>query len=222
MALMLEDETAPHFGSFRASGFGDAHPPALPKRSRLGARLCDGHVVALDDPMAVGRFPAEEIEFWRDAGLYYFIPCAAKDSTIAVLALGRKETGEPLSSEDMALLSAVAGQIATALENARLYRQLHTKAGELDRMRAFNENILESLADGLLVLDLNDTIVRWNRALERLYGAAAAPRPSGSGWNRCSTRRSSRRCVRRDAIRRAGRRCRACRCTAAALLTTAC
>ena len=174
MALMLEDETAPHFGSFRASGFGDAHPPALPKRSRMGARLCDGHVVALDDPMAVGRFPAEEIEFWRDVGLYYFIPCAAKDGTIAVLALGRKETGEPLSSEDMALLSAVAGQIATALENARLYRQLHTKAGELDRMRAFNENILESLADGLLVLDLNDTIVRWNRALERLYGLRSA------------------------------------------------
>ena len=69
MVLMLDDETAPHFGAFRSSGFGDAHPPALPKRSRLGARLCDGHVVALDDPMAVGRLPAEEIEFWRDAGI---------------------------------------------------------------------------------------------------------------------------------------------------------
>ncbi len=170
MALMLEDDTAPHFGSFRASGFGEHHPPALPKRSKVGARLSEGHVVALDDPMAVGRFPAEEIEFWRDVGLYYFIPCAVKDGTIAVLALGRKDTGEPLTSEDMALLAAVAGQIATALENARLYRQLHTKAGELDRMRAFNENILDSLADGLLVLDLNDRIVRWNRALERLYG----------------------------------------------------
>jgi PAS domain S-box-containing protein len=170
MALMLDDETAPHFAAFRASGFGNGQPPALPKRSRLGARLSEGHAVALDDPMAVGRLPAEEIEFWRDAGLYYFIPCAAKDSTIAVLALGRRHSGEPLSSEDMALLAAVAGQIATALENARLYRQLHIKAGELDRMRAFNENILESLADGLLVLDLNDTIVRWNRALEGLYG----------------------------------------------------
>ena len=170
MALMLDEESVPHFGSFRASGFREAHPPTLPKRSGMGARLCAGHVVALDDPMAVGRLPAEEIEFWRDAGLYYFIPCAAKDTTIAVLALGRKETGEPLTSEDMALLSAVAGQIATALENARLYRQLHVKAGELDRMRAFNENILESLADGLLVLDLNDSVVRWNVALERLYG----------------------------------------------------
>jgi two-component system, NtrC family, sensor kinase len=170
MALMVEDELAPHFGSIRSSGFGDAHPPALPQRSGIGARLLTGHVVALDDPIAVGRFAVEEIEFWRDSGLYYFVPCVAKEGTIAVLALGRKDTGEPLNSEDMGLLSAVAGQIATALENARLYRQLHLKALELDRMRAFNENILESLDDGLLVLDLDDRIVRWNRALEELYG----------------------------------------------------
>jgi two-component system NtrC family sensor kinase len=170
MALLLEDEVTPHFGSMWASGFGNSHPPALPKRSAIGHRLVDGHNVTLDDPTAVGRFAVEEIEFWRDAGLYYFVPCVAKDGTIAVLALGRKNSGEPLSSEDMALLAAVAGQIATALENARLYRQLHVKAVEIDRMRAFNENILESLDDGLLVVDLNDRIVRWNSALAALYG----------------------------------------------------
>ena len=170
MSLMLEDEVAPHFGSVRASGFGDGHPPALPRLSGIGNRLAGGHTVALDDPIAVSRFAVEEIEFWRDAGLYYFIPCVAKEGTIAVLALGRRATGEPLNSEDMTLLSAVAGQIATALENARLYRQLHLKAEELDRVRMFNENILESLDTGLLVLDLDDRVVRWNRAMERLCG----------------------------------------------------
>jgi two-component system, NtrC family, sensor kinase len=170
MALMLEDEAAPHFGSVRESGFGVAHPPALARLSSIGTRLSEGYLVALDDPMAAGRFPAEEIEFWRDAGLYYFVPCVAKGGTIAVLALGRRDTGELLSSEDIALLSAVAGQIATALENARLYRQLHLKALELDRLRAFNENILESLDDGLLVVDLEDRVVRWNTPLEQLYG----------------------------------------------------
>ncbi len=168
MALMLEDEAAPYYGSVRASGFGDSHPPALPKRSGIGERLEDGHIVALDDPIASTRFAVEEVEYWRDAGLYYFVPCLAKEGTIAVLAVGRKDTGEPLNSEDMSLLGAVAGQIATALENARLYRQLHVKALELDRMRAFNENILESLDDGLLVLDLNDRVVRWNPAMEAL------------------------------------------------------
>ncbi len=174
MALMLADEDAPQFASIRHSGFGDGEPPAILQHSGLGLRLAGGHIVALDDPMAVSRYAVEEIEFWRDAGLYYFVPCVAKEGTIAVLALGRKDTSEPLNSEDTALLGAVAGQIATALENARLYRQLHLKALELDRLRAFNENILESLDDGLLVVDLNDRVVRWNSALEKLYGVSRA------------------------------------------------
>jgi PAS domain S-box-containing protein len=37
-------------------------------------------------------------------------------------------------------------------------------------MRQFSENILESLNDGLAVLDRNGRVVRWNRQLEELYG----------------------------------------------------
>ncbi|MEP6783176.1 MAG: ATP-binding protein, partial [Acidobacteriota bacterium] len=64
----------------------------------------------------------------------------------------------------------VAAQAATAIENGRLYRQLHLKASELDRLHAFNENILESLDDGLLVIGPGDQVIRWNASLERLYG----------------------------------------------------
>ena len=86
------------------------------------------------------------------------------------MALGRRASAEPLSSEDMALLSAVAAQAATALENGRLYRQLRMKADELERMREFSENILESLNDGLAVVNRENRVVRWNRRLEELYG----------------------------------------------------
>jgi two-component system, NtrC family, sensor kinase len=171
MALMVESESGPDWLAMHAYGF-PAAPPALPKLSGIGRRLAGGNPVALDDPTAVGWFAAEEIEFWRDAGLYYFVPCISQTGATAVLALGRKHSNEPLSSEDMALLAAVAAQMATALENARLYRQLHVKAIELDRLRAFNENILESLDDGLLVVDLHDKVVRWNTALETLYGVS--------------------------------------------------
>jgi PAS domain S-box-containing protein len=126
--------------------------------------------VRLDDPLAATRFTAEEIEFWRDHGIYYFVPCVAKDAAIAVLALGRRASGEPLSTEDTALVTAVAAQAATAIENGRLYRQLHLKASELDRLHAFNENILESLDDGLLVIGPGEQVIRWNASLERLYG----------------------------------------------------
>ena len=76
---------------------------------------------------------------------------------------------EPLSSEDMALLGAVASQAATALENARLYGQLRVKADEIERLRQFSDSVVESLSDGLFVIDLDDRVLRWNRALELLF-----------------------------------------------------
>jgi len=173
MALMLgpaATEASGEFKSIGEYGFPGAVPRLL-RRSSMMARLDAGHTVALvDDPTAAARFEAEEVEFWRDAGIDYFVPCVFEGRAIAVLALGRKETDEPFNSEDLALLTAVAGQVATAIENGRLYRELHLKAEELGRMREFNENILESLDDGLVVFDVDERIVRWNSALEDFYG----------------------------------------------------
>ena len=169
MSLMLADERSGDFATIGDFGFTGEAPP-LPRDSSLVSRLDAGHTVALDDPIAAALFVAEDVEFWRDAGIDYFVPCMFEGSAIAVLALGRKDTDEPFNSEDLALLTSVAGQVATAIENGRLYRQLHLKAEELGRMREFNENILESLDDGLVVFDADERIVRWNRALEGFYG----------------------------------------------------
>ncbi|HLB44762.1 MAG TPA: PDZ domain-containing protein, partial [Candidatus Limnocylindrales bacterium] len=147
MALMLADERSGDFRSIGDYGLSPDVPP-LARGSSFMTRLDSGHTVALDDPIAAARFSAEDVEFWRDAGIYYFVPCTFDGGAIAALALGRKESGEPFNSEDLALLTAVAAQVATALENGRLYRQLNLKADELGRMREFNENILESLDDG--------------------------------------------------------------------------
>src|SRR6185369_11956576 len=135
----------------------------LSRDSSLTSRLDAGNTIALDDPIAAALFAAEDVEFWRDTGIDYFVPCIFEGGAIAVLALGRKQTDEPFNSEDLALLTAVAGQVATAIENGRLYRQLHVKAEEIGRMREFNENILESLDNGMAVVDLDGRILRWNR-----------------------------------------------------------
>ena len=179
MALMLAggdpgetgDDRRGDFSAIGAYGFTET-VPLLSRRSSMMSRLDGGHTVALDDPIAAARFLAEEVEAWRDAGIYYFVPCVFEGRTIAILALSRKETDEPFNSEDLGLLTAVAGQVATAIENGRLYRQLHLKAEELGRMREFNDNILESLDNGLVVFDADEKIVRWNRALEDFYGVA--------------------------------------------------
>ena len=172
MALLLApmaDGNDGEFVTIAHAGFA-GEPPPLVRGSDIGTRLTAGHTLTLDDALAARRVDARDLEFWREFGIHYFIPCVSKEGTIAVMALGRKASAEPLSSEDMALLSAVAAQAATALENGRLYRQLRIKAEELDRMREFSENILESLNDGLAVLNHDDRVVRWNRQLEELYG----------------------------------------------------
>ncbi|MCX6549499.1 MAG: ATP-binding protein [Acidobacteria bacterium] len=167
MSLMLVDDQTGGFRSIRAVGFvGD--PPPVAVESGVGLRVAGGHTVAFDDPLTQRRLASDEIDAWRGQGVHYLIPCVSKQHTIAVLALGRKERGEPLSSEDMALVVAVAAQVATALENGRLYQQLRAQADQVERMRQFNENILESLDNGLVVVDARGRVVRWNQALSRL------------------------------------------------------
>ncbi|MBI3264854.1 MAG: PAS domain-containing protein, partial [Acidobacteria bacterium] len=173
MALMLVDERSGDLQPFRAVGFAE-FPQPLPAGSSILARLQAGQIVALDDPIASRHVLVEEVELWRDRGVFYFVPCVSKEGAIATLALGRKDHNEPMSSEDLALLTAVAGQVATALENGRLYTQLRQKADEVERMREFNENILESLDDGLAVVDVENRIVRWNIALANMIGLRPA------------------------------------------------
>jgi two-component system, NtrC family, sensor kinase len=174
MALMLAPVSIARdegggFATIAHAGFAN-RVPGLPTRSEVATRLIAGHTLSLDDTLPLRRIDSREIEFWHEAGIHYFVPCVSKEGTIAVMALGRKASAEPLSSEDMALLAAVAAQAAIALENGRLYRQLRTKADELERMRQFSENILESLNDGLAVLDRDGRVVRWNRQMEELHG----------------------------------------------------
>ena len=173
MVAPVESKAGGVFRPFRATGTRAAGEwPGLARTSGLGAHVVDRGTILLDDPASARRHPEAEVAFWRNQGIHYFVPCVSEEGTIAVLALGAKTSGEPLSSEDVALLTAVAAQVATAIENGRLYTQLQVKAAEVDRIREFNENIIESLNDGLVVLDLEDRVVRWNAALDRIYGVA--------------------------------------------------
>ena len=160
-------------GQFAAGASGGLPPGRvmpIVSGSALANRLMDGQTVVVDDPIAARRLGGEEGAAWREAGFSSFVPCVSTDLTIAVMAVGRRAHGEPLSSEDMSLLTAVAGQAATAIENARLYSQLQEKANEIESVRQFNANVVESLTDALVVVDLQDRVLLWNRQAETLAG----------------------------------------------------
>jgi two-component system, NtrC family, sensor kinase len=100
----------------------------------------------------------------------YYVPCAARSRVVAVLALGRTTDGALLSSEDTSLLRATSGYVAVAIENALLLEEQAHRAKELARLKEFNENIIESINVGVMVVNLHGRITNWNGALEQIYG----------------------------------------------------
>ncbi len=102
--------------------------------------------------------------------LNYFIPCQIRDHAVAVLGVGKTVDGDFLSSEDVELLFTIAGYLAIALDNAQLYTSLERKALQIERLKDFSENIVESLNVGVLAVDLDGAVESWNTQLERLIG----------------------------------------------------
>jgi len=102
--------------------------------------------------------------------LNYFIPCRIRDHTIAVLGVGKTVDGDYLSSEDVELLSTIAGYLAIALDNAQLYSSLEQKAAQIERLKDFSENIVESMNVGVVAVDFDGAVESWNTQLERLVG----------------------------------------------------
>jgi PAS domain S-box-containing protein len=124
--------------------------------------------------------------------LNYYLPCRVAQSpgqpqagqagpdgpaatrTIAVIGLGRTIGGDFLSSEDVELLESLASYIGIALQNASLYARLEEKIGEFERLKEFNENIVESINVGILAIDLDDRIESWNAQMEAMYALSRA------------------------------------------------
>ena len=115
--------------------------------------------------------------------LNYYLPCRvasggeqeeAAARTIAVIGLGRTIGGDFLSSEDVELLESLASYIGIALQNARLYARLQEKIGEFERLKEFNENIVESINVGILAIDLDDRVESWNAQMEAMYALSRA------------------------------------------------
>ena len=120
------------------------------------------------------RWPDEQSGSARrailDLDLNYYVPCRVRGKAIAYLGLGRTKAGDYLSSEDLSLVQTVSGYFAVALENSRLVESLEKKAAEFERLKDYNENIVESLNVGILALDTDERVESWNSQLELTLG----------------------------------------------------
>jgi len=168
LAVFLEDPAEPgHFMLSRSMGLRPEGPLDLsfldPSRPALegGCLFFESSRAAVNEAESV-RQTLEMMD------LNYFIPCRFRDRVVAFLGLGKTVDGDFLSTDDVELLFTMAGYVAIAIENARLYQSLELKAIEIERLKDFSENIVESLRIGVLTMDLDGHIESWNPQLEEL------------------------------------------------------
>jgi two-component system, NtrC family, sensor kinase len=175
LAIFLENDGAPgQFALSRSAGIpSEANDAGT--ASDLDLSFLDAQRPALAQGCLFyesARAATQETDSVRRAldrlSLNYFIPCRFHDRTVAVLGLGKTVDGDFLSSEDLELLSTIAGYVAVAVENARLYQSLEQKALQIERLKDFSENIVESLKIGIVTVDLDNRIESWNPLLEYL------------------------------------------------------
>lgn len=90
------------------------------------------------------------------------VPLRVKQEVIGVLQVVDAEVGR-FDATDLELLEPLAAEAAIAIENARLY-------AETDKLRAFNENIVQSLEEGILLENAAGEITFVNRKAAELLG----------------------------------------------------
>jgi two-component system NtrC family sensor kinase len=145
----------------------------------LNFDTASGHThIFLENAQQALHLPEDERRTAALLDLNYYLPCRVQDGsvtrTIAVIGLGRTVGGDFLSSQDVEMLESLASYIGIALQNASLYARLEAKISEFERLKEFNENIVESINVGILAIDLDDRIESWNAQMEAMYALSRA------------------------------------------------
>ncbi len=171
LAIFIEDRHSP-------SGFGLARIEGADPRIELPAdflrilreRSGSTGIVRIDNLDSDDEPSEDELPYNSYRHFSYYVPCAVRSRVASIMALGRTSDGALLSSEDTDLLRAISGYVAVAIENALLLEEQAQRADELARLKDFNENIIESINVGVMVINLHGRITNWNGALEDIYG----------------------------------------------------
>jgi len=170
LAIFIEDESHP--GAYRmARSVGVRYAGALDLSFLEGENKPFAQGILFYESARAARESSPSVrQTLEQLDLNYFIPCQIRDHAIAVLGLGKTVDGDFLSSEDVELLHTIAGYLAIALDNAQLYNSLEQKAAQIERLKDFSENIVESLNVGVLAVDFGGAVESWNTQLEGLIG----------------------------------------------------
>jgi len=125
-------------------------------------------------------------------GLQVCLPLFSRGRLIGLYGFGPKLSGDSYNSEEIQILRTLSHQVAISVENTRLYHQVQVHSESLEELvrqrtseleqahekaaaeRNKLDAILKTIADGLVVTDVQGHIVLTNPVFDRIVGQPAA------------------------------------------------
>ncbi|MBC7249979.1 MAG: GAF domain-containing protein, partial [Anaerolineae bacterium] len=149
----------------------------LPTQYKPGVGLAGwvwetGEAIILNDLQRDQRWLPDEDEPDDKRRSALAVPLISGEDVLGVLMLFHPEKGF-FTDDHLRLVSAVASQVATAINNAELYRLIRESAERLGSMLlaqqeefAKSQSILEGISDGVMVTDAEGRVILFNAAAE--------------------------------------------------------
>jgi len=105
-----------------------------------------------------------EIGFQNERKQEFCLRCSRRPAN-GVMLVGKKAGASELSEEELSSLQPLAANLASAVENAKLYLGLK-------KAERFRRNILDGMSSCLVVVDREQRILACNKITERLLGVS--------------------------------------------------
>jgi PAS domain S-box-containing protein len=96
---------------------------------------------------------------------YLCVPIRGRGAPTGAITLIAADSGRRFGERDLLVAEVLARRAGAAIENAQLYEEVERRA------RA--ARALETIADGVVLLDRRDRVLLWNRAAEAITGIPA-------------------------------------------------
>ncbi|MDO8473066.1 MAG: ATP-binding protein, partial [Dehalococcoidia bacterium] len=126
-----------------------------------------GEAVVIDNSAAI-RSVESRLKIAPHARSVLLVPIIMGGSVMGVISFASAVGSRSLSREEISWAQAVAGHLASIIDNARLHERTA-------RERSTLESIVASMGEGLLVLDAQRHVIHCNRAAEDLLDIDARP-----------------------------------------------
>lgn len=129
-----------------------------------------GQPVVTTNAQSDPRFSAQESVMFYALRSILCVPLIVRGEVIGVVYADNRIKDGLFSDRELAVLVGLAGQAAIAIENARLFRRVRRAIAEVTQIKELMDNVFESIASGVLAMDLAGRVTTFNAAAEAILG----------------------------------------------------